>query len=496
MNFYLISRILGLLLVLEAATMALCGLFAKLDVLPGDGEATSALLLSAAITGGFGLLMIIPFVTKTKHDTIPKREALVIVGIGWLLCSVFGGVPYLLCPPYMSAAESFFESASGFTTTGSSVMTVIEEWPRGIILWRATTQLLGGIGILVLFVALLSYIGVSSKSLFHNESSFRSGDLGLARIQDTATLLLRIYLGLVLICLLGLRAMGLTWFNATCHAFTTISTGGLSPHSESIGYYSEWGNSWLIETWLVIFMVLGSLNFLLFIVIMRNNWKRVLSEEDARWFIGLCALAILLITAGRSYNDGISIVDSFRESTFTVVSIASTTGFGTVDYDQWPTWSKVLIACLMLMGGCAGSTAGGFKVGRLIVFAKSARNEIIKTFRPSQVFRVIVNGNPIDDASRARIMFFLTLYLMICIAATAVVGFLEAGTGISLESCAGTVLATISSIGPGFGAVGPTQNFAELREPTKLFLGWIMILGRLELFALLVLFVPQLWRKY
>ncbi len=496
MNFYLISRILGLLLALEAVAMVACGLFAKFDSVPGDSEAASMLFLSAAITGGCGLLAIVPGITKTRHDTIPKREAIVIVGVGWILCSIFGGLPYLLCPPYMTPAGAFFESASGFTTTGSSVMTVIEQWPRGILLWRATTQLLGGIGILVLFVAILSYIGVSSKSLFHNESSFRSGDLGLARIQDTAMMLLRIYFGLVLACLFGLRAMGLTWFNASCHAFTTISTGGLSPHSASIGYYAEWGNSWLIELWLIAFMALGSLNFLLFIVMLRNNWKRVLKEEDARWFLGICALVIVLITAGRCYNDGIDPVASIREAAFTVVSIASTTGFGTVDYDQWPTWAKVLIACLMLMGGCAGSTAGGFKVGRLIVFAKSARNEIIRTFRPSQVFRVIVNGNSLDDAARARTMFFIALYLMICIAATAVVGFLEAGTGISLESCAGTVLATISSIGPGFDAVGPTKNFAELREPTKVFLGWMMILGRLEMFALLVLFVPQLWRKY
>lgn len=496
MNFYLIARILGLLLILEAGAMVLCGAFARFDVLQGDTEAASMLLLSAAITGGFGLVFVIPFVTKTKHDIVPKREAIVIVGLGWILCSLFGGLPYLLCEPYMTPAGAFFESASGFTTTGSSVMTVIEQWPRGILLWRAATQLLGGIGILVLFVALLSYIGVSSKSLFHNESSFRSGDLGLARIQDTATMLLRIYLILVIACLLGLRAMGLTWFNATCHAFTTISTGGLSPHSASIGYYRDWGNSWLIEAWLIFFMAVGSLNFLLFVVMLRNHWKRVLNEEDARWFLGICAIVILLIAAGRSHNDGVSLGTSFREAAFTVVSIASTTGFGISDYDQWPTWAKVLIACLMLMGGCAGSTAGGFKVGRLIVFAKSARNEIIRTFRPSQVFRVIVNGNSLDDASRARIMFFLTLYLMICIAGTAVVGFLEAGTGISLETCAGTILATISSIGPGFDAVGPTKNFAELREPTKAFLGWIMILGRLELFALLVLFVPQLWRKY
>lgn len=496
MNLYLIARILGLLLALEAIAMACCGVFARLDVVSGDMEAGNVLFLSAAITGGFAMLAILPGIKKTKHDTIPKREAIVIVGLGWIISSIFGGLPYYLCAPYMSPAGAFFESASGFTTTGSSVMTIIEEWPRGILLWRATTQLLGGIGILVLFVALLSYIGVSSKSLFHNESSFRSGDLGLARIQDTAWMLLRIYLWLIFACLVGLRFMGLTWFNATCHAFTAISTGGLSPHTASIGFYSNWGNSWLIELWLIIFMALGSLNFLLFIVILRRNWNRVFREEDARWFLGICAIVIILITTGRSYTENISLVTALRESAFTVVSIASTTGFCTADYDIWPTWSKVLIACIMLMGGCSGSTAGGFKVGRLIVFAKSARNEIIKTFRPSQVFRVVINGNSIDDAARARTMFFLTLYLMITIAATAVVGFLEAGTGISLESCAGAILATISSIGPGFDAVGPTMNFAELRDPTKVFLGWIMILGRLELFALLVLFVPTLWKKY
>jgi trk system potassium uptake protein TrkH len=496
MNFYLIARILGLLLALEAVAMASCGIFARFDIVSGDIEAGNALFLSALIAGGFAFLAILPGIKKTKHDTIPKREAIVIVGLGWIISSIFGGLPYYLCAPYMNPAGAFFESASGFTTTGSSVMVIIEEWPRGILLWRATTQLLGGIGILVLFVALLSYIGVSSKSLFHNESSFRSGDLGLARIQDTAWMLLKIYLWLIFACLIGLRFMGLTWFNATCHAFTAISTGGLSPHTASIGFYSNWGNSWLIELWFTIFMTLGSLNFLLFIVILRRNWNRVFREEDARWFLSICAIVIVLITTGRSYDEGISFITSLRESVFTVVSIASTTGYVIVDYDVWPTWSKVLIACLMLMGGCSGSTAGGFKVGRLIVFAKSARNEIIKTFRPSQVFRVVINGNPMDDSARARTMFFLTLYLMITIAATAVVGFLEAGTGISLESCAGTVLATISSIGPGFDAVGPTMNFAELRDPTKIFLGWIMILGRLELFALLVLFVPILWKKY
>jgi len=496
MNFYLIARILGMLLILEAAAMVLCAIFAWVDVTGADHESAHMLLLSAGITAGVGLAAIVPGIRRTGHDKIPKREAIVIVGLGWLLCSLFGGFPFMLSAPYLTPGGAFFESASGFTTTGSSVMTVIEEWPRAILLWRATTQLLGGIGILVLFVALLSYIGVSSKSLFNNESSFRSGDLGLARIQDTAMILLKIYLIVTGICLVGLKMMGMTWFNATCHAFTTLSTGGLSTHTASIGYYTSWGNSWLIELWLIIFMALGSLNFLLFIVILRRNWKRVAKEEDARWFIGICGIVILLITVGRCVKDDAPVITSLRDSAFTVVSLASSTGFATADYDLWPTWSKILIGCIMFIGGCSGSTAGGFKVGRLIIFAKSMRNEIIQTFRPNQVSRIVVNGNKIDDLARARTMFFLTLYFIISIAATAVVAFLEAGTGISIDGCAGTVLATISNIGPGFNEVGPSKNFAHLRESTKIFLGWIMILGRLELFALLVLFSPTLWKKY
>ena len=275
-----------------------------------------------------------------------------------------------------------------------------------------------------------------------------------------------------------------------------VSTGGFSTHNKSVGFYSAWGNGWLIELWLAIFMALCSLNFLLFVVVLKKNWKRFRQEEDAKWLFGICALFILLIAGGRAWTGEAPFVQALRDALFVVVTIVSTTGFGTADYELWPAWSKVLLAMLMLVGGCSGSTAGGFKVGRLLVFLKSARHEIVRAFRPNLVFRLTVNGNTISDDARARTMFFLTMYLMICVFSTAVVGFLEAGTGISMETCVGAVLATISNIGPGFGTVGPTENFAHFREPTLVFLGWLMILGRLELFALLVLFFPSAWRKY
>jgi trk system potassium uptake protein TrkH len=246
----------------------------------------------------------------------------------------------------------------------------------------------------------------------------------------------------------------------------------------------------------MIFMMLCCLNFLLFVVLAKKNWRRLREEEDAKWLLGISAVCILVIAVGRSWSGDASFIQVLRDASFIVVTIVSTTGFGTADYELWPAWSKVLLALLMLIGGCAGSTAGGFKVGRLLVFLKTARHEIVRAFRPNLVFQLKVNGNNISDDARARTMFFLTMYLMVCVFASLIVGVLEAGTDISMETCVGAVLAAISNIGPGFGSVGPTENFAHLRESTLAFLGWLMILGRLELFALLVLFFPSAWKRY
>lgn len=496
MNFHIVTRITGILLLLVAVAMTGCGLFARLDVVAGDEQAMTALFQAAGITGVLATALILAGGWRLEVKRIPRRDAVLVVGLGWLLSSAVGGLPYMLCPPGLNWAEAFFESASGFTTTGSSVMTDIEVWPRGLLLWRSVTQWLGGIGILVLFVAVLSYLGLGSKSLFQNESSFRGGESGMARIHDTSLALLKIYLAISAISAVGLRMMGLSWFNAICHSMAAVSTGGFSPHNQSVGYYSGWGNGWLIELWITLIMFLCSLNFLLYVVLLRKNWRRLREEEDGRWLLGICAVFILIIGAGRFWAGEAELLPALRDASFVVVTIVSTTGFGTADYELWPAWSKMMLALLMLMGACSGSTAGGLKIGRLLVFLKSARHEVVRAFRPNLVFRLVVNGNPINDEGRARTMFFLVMYLMICVISTAVVAFLEAGTGISMETCGGAVLAAISNIGPGFGAVGPTENFGHFREATQIFLAWLMILGRLELFALLVLFFPSAWKRY
>lgn len=496
MNYRILAKVQGLLLLLLALAMLACALFARLDVVPTKHHDMVALLISAGITALAAVMLI--FMGIGKIERIPRREGVVIVGIGWILSTLFGALPFVFCPPYLEYSGAVFEAASGFTTTGSSVIADLSQWPRGLLLWRSVTQWLGGIGILVLFVAVLSYLGLGAKSLFRNESSFQTGEASTARIRDTALNLIRIYLGLSLACALGLRAMGLSWFDAINHTFAAVSTGGFSPYNTSIATYSHWGNGWLIELWLSLFMLLCSLNFLIFVVILARKWQRLRHQDDAIRCIFLWALIALAIGTGLHFDHRYTqdFWPALADAWFMTVNIGSTTGFGTVDYELWPAWCKALLAILMLAGGCSGSTAGGLKIGRLIVFLKSSAHEIIRAFRPNQVFRLVVNGNPIDDAARARTMSFVALYLFIVAASAVIVGILEAGQGIDLETCLGAVLATLSNIGPGFGAVGPTENFSGLRDVTQLFLAGLMILGRLELFAILVLFVPAAWKRY
>ena len=494
MNFRILAKILGALLLLESVAMFLCGIFTAVDLGCDCEWSMEVLMKSGAVTAAFGGgLMLLGW---SKIQKIPRREGVVIVGLGWILLGIFGGLPYLLSEPAMHPADALFESVSGFTTTGSTVMTDIEAWPRGILMWRSVTQWLGGLGIIVLFVALLSYLGVGTKSLFRNESSFQIGEASTARIRDTAISLWRVYLSITAVCILGLKAMGLTWYNAVSHGFTAVSTGGFSPHNTSVGYYSNWGNGWLIELWLSIFMLICSVSFLIWVVILRKRWKRLRSEEEGKCFFLLCFASSIIIAIGLAAQSGESFWSGFRNAWFVVVSITSTCGFRTVDYEQWPGFALVLLALLMLIGGSSGSTSGGMKVSRLLVLLRTARFEVVKAFRPHQIFKMQVNGNSLDSDARAQTVIFICLYFFLFVIASFLMGILEFMNDIDLMNSVGAVIATLANIGPGFGDVGPTENFAHFLPATKVFLSLLMILGRLELYAVLVLFIPSLWKKY
>lgn len=501
MNFRILAKFLGALVLLESLAMACCALFAYVDTEGSHGDSTRVLLLSAGISCGLGVLLLLCGGEKIKK--IPRREGVVVVGLGWILCGILGALPYCLGSPHLDAAGAFFESVSGFTTTGSTVISAdpatgvdIASWPRGILLWRSVTQWLGGVGILVLFVAILSYLGMGSKSLFCNESSFQADESTTTRIRDTASMLLKVYIGITLVCALGLRLMGMTTYNAISHAFTTVSTGGFSPHNESIGYYAGWGNAVWIELWISFCMLICGVSFLIWVVMIHRHWKRLMNEEEGLVFAFLCLFSAVVMAFGVAAAQGIGFWQALRHTWFIVVSIATTTGFGTVDYGVWPAYCLVFLAILMLVGGSSGSTAGGFKTSRLLIFLKTARFEITRTFRPNRLFRIDVNGNRIGEAERNQTVFFIALYAAIVVLSTLIVAFLEITHKMDMLTAFGAVVATMSNIGPGFGRVGPTDNFASLLPVTKVFLSLLMILGRLELYALLVLFAPSLWKRY
>lgn len=419
-----------------------------------------------------------------------------IVGLGWVLSGVFGAIPFVLGEPRLPPSAALFESVSGYTTTGSTVIADLSQWPRGILMWRSVMQWLGGLGILVLFVAILSTIGGGAKSLFRNESSFQPGEATTARIRDTALSLWKVYLSLTVVCLLGLKALGLSWFDAVAHAFTTVATGGFSPYDDSIAHFSSLANSLWIEIWLELFMLLGSTSFLIYVVIMRRDWARLRKLEEVRWYFLLVIVGILLVWAVGVWGGGHAVGETLRGAAFTTISIVSTTGYATADYELWPVGTHFVLLALMLIGGCAGSTSGGMKVSRLILLIRSASQEIVRAFRPNQILRMQVNGNPIDEVARGQTVLFVALFSLMALGSMVVVAIIETAHGIDFETAVAAVLSTFGNIGPGFGEVGPTDNFAHFRPTTHLFLSLLMVLGRLELYAVLVLFVPAVWKKY
>lgn len=493
MNFRIVAKTLGLLAILIGLAMATCWGFAffewKAEPAADTESARRALGISTILTIGIGLLLFLPGLRCSPE--VLRREAMLIVGLCWIEVSLLGAIPYILCEPGLGFFDAVFESVSGFTTTGSTVMTDIESFPLSILLWRSLSQWLGGIGILVVFVAVLSFLGVGSKSLVQQESSLNISDVGASRIRDVAFTLLKVYLALSAICLVGLIALGMPVFESVCHAMCTIATGGFSPKNLSIGHYDDLG----IELWIAVFMFLSSIGFMLYVFLINRNWTRLRAEEEARYYLILLVVAILAIALDLMFaSTHFGFRRALHDGFFNVVSLASTTGYGNSDYATWPLFSKMLLMLVMLIGGCAGSTAGGVKMNRVILFLKTARRELIQSFRPNQVFRTRLNGVAPDERVFATTSFFIAMGFVITGAACVVVSLLE--PELNMISTIGCVLATLFNIGPGFDAVGPSQNFGFLGSATKVVLSFLMILGRLEFFALLVLFVPSLWKKY
>jgi len=488
MNYRILARVLGLLLLLVSAAMLACEIYGFVIRTDEEDWTAHALFKSFVITFGVGLALTI--IGHKSGREILRKEGIAIVGLGWLTCALFGSMPYMLTNPSMDFPSAFFESMSGFTTVGASVIADLEHYPKPIMLWRGLTQWLGGMGILVLFVALLSYLGVGSKSLIRHESSAQLGYGLHARIRQTALLLWQIYLALSAISAIGLYLLGMSAFDAVLHTFSAISTGGFSQHNASVAYF----DSAAIDAWLCVIMILGGTNFLLMAMFLRRQFDRVKADEEFRLFISILVTVTAIISIDLMAVEGMTVGRSLQLASFQVVSIMTTTGFVTDNYDLWPTMSKTLLVAVMFIGGCAGSTSGGIKVTRILVLFKSTGQQLINSFRPNQMIPVKVSGSVLSEEHKNAALFFIALMGGITILGTIVVGILEP----DLDMISGTaaVIATLYNIGPGLGAVGPATTYADLMGGTKIFLAIMMALGRLEVFAILVLFLPSLWRRY
>ncbi len=479
-NFRAIIHILSALLLFLGVSLIAPTLIV-LYYREGDAQAFIVTIAIAWIMGIIGFLS-----SKTKGELRPK-DGFLIVTAGWLLFSFIGALPFKLSGFIPSYTDCFFETMSGFTTTGASILTNIEALPHGLLFWRSLTHWLGGMGIILLSLAILPLLGVAGMQLFKAEVPGPTHDKLTPRLKNTAKLLWGVYALISLVETILLKLAGMNWFDALCHTFGTMATGGFSTKNTSIGHY----NSPLIDFIIVVFMVLAGINFALHYRALQGKPQAYLKDPEARFFLTIILFATLLIGIDVWKVTGNHLFKTIQYSLFQVVSIITTTGFGTADYEQWSGLSQATLFFLMFFGGCAGSTGGGIKIIRTLILLKLGMNEIKRLIHPQAVFTVRVGNNVIPREIASNIAGFFLLYV-----ALTVFGILfMSALGLDFETAFGSVAATINNIGPGLGQVGPTENFAHIPVIGKWFLSFLMLAGRLEIFTVLILFTVSFWKK-
>lgn len=480
MRWPTISRVLGFLLLVSGGLM-LPSL--GLSVAYADGQwPVFAGVMAATLVAGGGLMFL---GRDSQRGDLRKRDGYFIVASSWVLVSLFGCLPYLFGGAVNGFLDAFFETASGFTTTGASILTDIEVLPPSLLFWRSTTQWIGGMGIIVLTVAILPLLGIGGMELFASEAPGPTTDKLHPRIRETAKRLWIVYLLLTLACGGLLDAGGMTSFEAANHAMTTLSSGGFSTRNASI---AAWDGD-LIHYTIIAFMFLAGTNFTLLYQVYSMRWAKVRANQEIRMYglIVLIATAVLAVLGWTAAGPGAL---PFRESLFMVVSVITTTGFVTADYQSWMPFVTLLFLLLMLSGASAGSTSGGIKVVRYALLFKNTALEMKRILHPRAVIPVRFNGSAVDRGVIYNIMAFVVLYVGIALLSTGVF----AAMGLPLDTGLGATLATLGNIGPGIGQVGPLDNFAALPGGAKAYCCFLMIVGRLELFTVLILFSPYFWK--
>ncbi|MCP4400699.1 MAG: TrkH family potassium uptake protein [bacterium] len=483
MRYNVIARLLGLLVISIAANMLgalVCALY--------FGETVwKYFLLSMLISCLLGAALLwLGRTSKQLH--LSRKEAMLMVGGGWFVAGLVGALPFYLsgCIPHFY--DAFFETISGFTTTGASILTEIEALPKGLLFWRSYTHWLGGMGIIVLFVAIFPFLEISGKKMYQFEVP--GPDVGGLRpkIQTSAFILWAIYVGISVVETLMLWMAGMTLFDAMCHTFGTMATGGFSTKNSSVGSYE----SPAIDIIITVFMVIAGANFSLYYFLLKGKFSQVRRDTEMRVYLSIIALSTLLFTyLLYTQNFFGSFFDSGVSAAFNIVSIMTTTGYGTANTDLWPMAAKAWLLVLMFIGGCGGSTGGGIKVVRCVMLVKYAYAQIIASYSPQRKFAVKLSGKPIGQPMIVRTLSFFFLYLLLYGIGVLVI----AAYGYDWPVTISSVAACLNNIGPGFSLVGTTGNYAFMEPVPKVFLSIYMVAGRLELFAVLICLVPDFWKR-
>ena len=480
-SFYIV----GLLLIILGLSM----LFSVVcSLIYGDGDLIP-LLQSIAVTIVSGLILVILFRSKNKKE-LSTHDGFAVVTMGWFAMAIFSALPFYFSGT-LNYTNSFFEAMSGLTTTGATVLgnpttLMIEALPHGVLFWRSFTQFIGGMGIIVFSIAILPMLGMGGVQLFRAEVAGPVADKITPRVKQTAKLLWGIYVGIVLILCLILKIEGMSWFDAICHSFTTIATSGFSTKNASIAAYSG-----AIQWTIIVFMFLAATNFSLHYYFIAKGKFEYYKDHEFRVYFGICIICSILffinIVSTNKYQADLL---SFRHSVFTAVSILTTTGFSTENFNEWPEMSKTLLFFLFFIGGSAGSTTGGMKIIRSIVVVKYLLYEVRKLLHPKGVFTINIGKMSIDDnVVRATLGFYL-FYIFIFVFTAVILSF----TGLDVETALTASASAIGNIGPGLGSIGPTDNWGHLTDLAKWLTSFCMLLGRLEIFTVVVLFSRSFWK--
>lgn len=482
MNINLILYFIGFILVFLSIFMIFPVI---ISIIYGQTD-TIPLFASFVITLASGGILYL-FTKGHRREDVKHREAFIIVTLTWIIMSFFGSLPYLLTGTFDSLTNAYFESMAGFTTTGASVLNNIEIVPKGVLFWRSMTQWIGGMGIIVFALAILPILGTGGMQLFKAEVPEISVDKFRPRIIDTAKALWIIYLTLTATNAILLYTAGMELYDAVCHAFTTMATGGFSTKNASIAAFSNP----LIELITSFFMFLAAINYSLYFYVFKGNFMKLWKSDEFKFYIAVTTIAVIIVTINLWGSSDIDLTESFRYSLFQVVSIMTTTGYVTADYEKWAPLGQISLIVLMFFGGMIGSTGGGIKQVRILLMIRQGYREIYQLIHPRAVTSVKLDDKFLDKEILGSIWGLIFLFLGICTIAS--IGI--SATGMDIITSSTTVISAMSNVGPAYGIAGPTENYSSIPLVGKWILIFCMLMGRLEIYTVLILFVPHFWKK-